>query len=402
MRRFSSTQSESAKTWYAQFMGTARCSSCAGLRLRPESAAVRVGGRSIVELGALTIEEARSFFLELELEGEAGEIARELLKEIQSRLEFLTAVGLGYLSLDRPGPTLSGGESQRIRLASQVGSDLTGVIYVLDEPSIGLHQRDNSKLLSTLERLRDVGNTVIVVEHDEETIRAADHVVDLGPGAGVEGGRIVHAGTPESLQRCALSLTGSYLSGRSMIPIPSARRTPSGWLTLRGACENNLKEIDVAFPLGVLTAVTGVSGAGKSTLVSEVLQPALARTYHGSSEQVGRHRALEGSELLDKVIDVDQRPIGRTPRSNPATYIKVFDEIRRAFAALPEARMRGYSPGRFSFNVKGGRCEACEGDGAKIEMHLPTFVSCEQCRGCRFNDATLEVRYRGKRRRRAR
>jgi excinuclease ABC subunit A len=399
MRRFSSTQSDSAKAWYAQFMATARCSSCAGNRLRPESAAVRIGGCSIVELGAMTVDEARAFFASLRLEGEAREIAHELLKEIRSRLEFLAAVGLGYLSLDRPGPTLSGGESQRIRLASQVGSDLTGVIYVLDEPSIGLHQRDNSKLLTTLLELRDVGNTVVVVEHDEETIRAADYVIDFGPGAGIEGGRIVHAGTPVSLESCPGSLTGSYLSGRSAVPIPNARRLPSGWLTLRGVSENNLRGIDVPFPLGVLTAVTGVSGAGKSSLVSDVLQPALARKYHAAGGRVGKHRLLEGADQLDKVIEVDQQPIGRTPRSNPATYIKVFDEIRRTFSALPEARLRGYGPGRFSFNVKGGRCEGCEGDGVrKIEMHfLPdVYVRCEQCRGRRFNDATLEVKYRGR------
>jgi excinuclease ABC subunit A len=321
------------------------------------------------------------------------------LKEIRGRLDFLAAVGLGYLSLDRAGPSLSGGESQRIRLASQVGSELTGVIYILDEPSIGLHQRDNHRLLRTLERMRDIGNTVVVVEHDEETIRSADFVLDFGPGAGVAGGRIVHAGTPKSLERSSSSLTGAYLSGRRSIEVPAERRTAVGSLKVTGASENNLCELDVEFPLGVLTAVTGVSGAGKSTLVNDVLHPALARRYHGASQRVGRHRALLGEEQLDKVISIDQKPIGRTPRSNPVTYIKVFDEIRSYFAQLPEARMHGYKPGRFSFNVKGGRCEACQGDGVRrIEMHfLPdVYVKCEECGGRRFNEATLRVTYRGR------
>ena len=296
-------------------------------------------------------------------------------------------------------PSLSGGEAQRIRLASQVGSELTGVIYILDEPSIGLHQRDNRRLLSTLERMRDIGNTVVVVEHDEETIRNADHVIDFGPGAGVEGGRIVHAGTPESLERCEASLTGAYLAGRRAIPVPETRRHAVGSLKIVGARENNLADVDVEFPLGVLVAVTGVSGAGKSTLVNDVLYPALARRYHAATGRVGRHRAIHGAQQLDKVIDVDQRPIGRTPRSNPATYIKVFDEIRAFFAQLPEARVHGYTPGRFSFNVKGGRCEACQGDGVRqIEMHFlaDVYVRCEECQGKRFNEATLRVGYKGK------
>ena len=341
----------------------------------------------------------RSFFAELRLTGAAAEIGAELLKEIRGRLEFLASVGLGYLSLDRAGPTLSGGESQRIRLASQVGSELTGVVYILDEPSIGLHQRDNRRLLSTLEHLRDIGNTVVVVEHDEETIRAADWVIDFGPGAGVRGGEIVHAGTPASLERCRTSLTGDYLAGRRRIEVPAERRRPAGALKILGASENNLRNIDVELPLGVLVAVTGVSGAGKSTLVNDVLQPALARLYHGASDRVGSHRALAGVEQLDKVIAVDQRPIGRTPRSNPATYVKLFDEIRDFFAGLPEARVHGFKPGRFSFNVKGGRCEACQGDGVRqIEMHfLPdVYVTCDECRGRRFNEATLTVLYKGR------
>ena len=399
MRRFKQTGSERAKRWYGQWIGDAQCSTCEGSRLRPESAAVRVGARSIVDVSAFTVEEARDFFSGLKLEGAAKQIAAEVLKEIRSRLEFLGSVGLGYLSLDRPGPSLSGGESQRIRLASQVGSELTGVIYILDEPSIGLHQRDNRRLLDTLERMRDIGNTVVVVEHDEETIRTADHVIDFGPGAGVAGGRIVHAGTPKSLERNRKSVTGDYLSGRRAIEVPAERRPATGSVKLQGARENNLADLDVEFPLGVLTAVTGVSGAGKSTLVNDLLYPALARKLQGSTRRVGRHRAVLGDSQLDKVIAIDQRPIGRTPRSNPVTYIKVFDEIRGFFAQLPEARMHGYKPGRFSFNVKGGRCEACQGDGVrKIEMHfLPdVYVRCEECAGRRFNDATLRVRYKDK------
>ncbi len=399
LRRFRETNSESAKRWYAQFLADTACSTCGGTRLRAESAAVRVGGRSIVELCALTIDQVRLFFDELELTGATGEIAAELLKEIRSRLAFLASVGLGYLCLERAGPTLSGGESQRIRLASQVGSELTGVVYILDEPSIGLHQRDNRRLLATLEHLRDIGNTVVVVEHDEETIRTADWVIDFGPGAGIQGGTIVHAGTPASLARCRKSLTGDYLAGRRKIEVPTQRRRPLGALKILGASENNLQDIDVEIPIGVLVAVTGVSGAGKSTLVNDVLQPALARHYHGASDRIGRHRALAGLEQLDKVIAVDQRPIGRTPRSNPATYVKMFDEIRCFFAGLPEARMHGFKAGRFSFNVKGGRCEACQGDGVRrIEMHfLPdVYVTCEDCRGRRFNEATLGVRYKGR------
>jgi excinuclease ABC subunit A len=398
-RRFKQTGSERAKRWHAQFIGNATCTSCEGSRLRPESAAALIGKRSIVEVSSLTVDEARAFFADLKLAGAAKQIAAEVLKEIRGRLDFLASVGLGYLSLDRAGPTLSGGEAQRIRLASQVGSELTGVIYILDEPSIGLHQRDNRRLLETLFRMRDIGNTVVVVEHDEETIRCADHVIDFGPGAGVLGGRIVHAGTPKSLEKNGKSLTGAYLAGREKIPVPEKRRKASGSIKLLGAHENNLRDTDVEFPLGVLTAITGVSGAGKSTLVNDILHPALSRHLHAGTARVGRHRGISGLEQLDKVIRIDQRPIGRTPRSNPVTYIKVFDEIRSFFSQLPEARLHGYKPGRFSFNVKGGRCEACQGDGVrKIEMHfLPdVYVRCEECDGKRFNDATLRVAYKGR------
>jgi excinuclease ABC subunit A len=398
-RRFKQASSERAKRWYAQFLADAPCRRCNGTRLKLESAAVRVGDKSIVDVSAFTVDEARAFFSGLGLTGASKQIAAEVLKEVRSRLDFLSAVGLGYLSLDRAGPTLSGGEAQRIRLASQVGSELTGVIYILDEPSIGLHQRDNRRLLSTLERMRDIGNTVVVVEHDEETIRAADHVVDFGPGAGVLGGRIVHAGTPKSLERNKKSLTGDYLAGRRSIALPARRRAATGSIKIVDARENNLVDVDAEFPLGVLTAVTGVSGAGKSTLVNDILYPALSRQLQGSTARMGQHRAVHGLEQLDKVIRIDQRPIGRTPRSNPVTYIKVFDEIRRLFAQLPDSRMHGYKPGRFSFNVKGGRCEACQGDGVRrIEMHfLPdVYVKCEECQGLRFNESTLRVRFKGR------
>ncbi|MEZ4281560.1 MAG: excinuclease ABC subunit UvrA [Myxococcota bacterium] len=399
MRRFKDTQSESMKAWYSKYMSNTACTTCHGMRLRPESAAVRVAGQTLVEISALTVDAARAFFDTIALEGADREIAAEVLKEIRARLDFLAAVGLGYLSLDRAGPTLSGGESQRIRLASQVGSDLTGVIYILDEPSIGLHPRDNRRLLDTLFRMRDIGNTVVVVEHDEETIRAADHVIDFGVGAGVAGGHVVHAGTPETLERSATSLTGAYLSGRRRIEIPEQRRIAKSSLKVHGARENNLRDVDVEIPLGVLVAVTGVSGAGKSTLVNDILFPAASRALNGSSARVGRHRQISGLGQLDKVIDIDQRPIGRTPRSNPATYIKVFDEIRTFFAELPESRVHGYKPGRFSFNVKGGRCESCEGDGVRqIEMHFlaDVFVRCEECQGKRFNEATLRVAFKGR------
>ena len=399
MRRFRNTRSEGMKRWYSQFLANTPCTTCQGVRLRSESASVRVADKTIVEISGWTIDRTTDFFTNLKLPGASGEIAAEVLKEICNRLNFLVSVGLSYLSLDRLGPSLSGGESQRIRLASQVGSALSGVIYILDEPSIGLHQRDNEKLLATLCRMRDIGNTVVVVEHDEETIRLADHVVDFGPGAGIKGGHIVHSGTPKSLEKNKASITGNYLAGRSEIEYLTKRRKSLGCIRVEGAKANNLKDLSVDFPLGVLTCITGVSGAGKSTLVNDILHPALARQFHNSTRRIGSHDRLIGLEQLDKVVAIDQRPIGRTPRSNPVTYIKVFDEIRSFYSKLPGSRMRGYKPGRFSFNVKGGRCEACQGDGVrKIEMHFlsDVFVKCEECDGKRFNEATLEVRYQGK------
>ena len=398
-RRFRQTKSEGMRRWYMQYLSETECSSCGGRRLRPESCAVLLGGRSLPELAGGTIEETRAWLRGLALGPSERQIAEEVLKEIHARLGFLADVGLGYLTLDRPGPSLSGGESQRIRLASQIGSELTGVLYVLDEPSIGLHQRDNGRLLRTLERLRDLGNSVIVVEHDQETIESADWVLDFGPGAGIHGGEIVAAGTPAQIQRAKRSLTGRYLSGRLRIGTPSRRRKGSGQrLRVEGAREHNLRDLDVDFPLETMIAVTGVSGAGKSTLVNAILYPALRRALHASHDVPGTHRRVMGVGLVDKVIDIDQRPIGRTPRSNPATYTKVFDEIRAVFAGTAEARAFGYKPGRFSFNVKGGRCEACEGDGVKrIEMHFlaDVFVPCEVCKGKRFNEATLRVRFKG-------
>lgn len=398
-RRFRETKSERARKWCGQFMSESPCRSCGGGRLRAESAAVVVGEVSLVELSGYTVAQARSFFESLKLEGSRSQIASEVLKEIRARLGFLEAIGLGYLSLNRSGPTLSGGEAQRIRLASQVGSELTGVTYVLDEPSIGLHQRDNRRLLETLLSMRDIGNTVVAVEHDEDTIRAADYVVDFGPGAGVRGGEVVFSGTPRGLEACKGSLTGDYLAGRKTIQRAGEARAFQHCLRLEGARHHNLDGLDVELPLGVLTAVTGVSGAGKSTLINDILYPVLARKYHRAEITAGKHARISGTQHLDKVINIDQKPIGRTPRSNPATYIKVFDEIRRFFASLPTAKTRGYGPGRFSFNVKGGRCESCQGDGVrKIEMHFlaDVYVPCESCHGKRFNAATLEIEYRGK------
>jgi excinuclease ABC subunit A len=399
MRRFKETTSESMRKHYLRYFSDKACSACEGERLRPESRAVRIHGQSIVGVSHMTIDAATEFVGNLPLTGNDATIASELLKEIGNRLRFLLDVGLSYLTLNRPGPTLSGGESQRIRLASQMGSELTGVIYILDEPSIGLHQRDNARLLATLKRLRDLGNSVVVVEHDEETMEEADWLVDFGPGAGELGGEIVAEGTPAQVMKVEKSLTGAYLSGRRRIEIPAKRRRGNGQrISLHGATANNLKSVDVEIPLGVFTAVTGVSGAGKSTLINKVLYPALSRALYGSREVPGAYKALSGIEHLDKVIDIDQKPIGRTPRSNPATYTKVFDTVRDVFARTQEARAYAYEPGRFSFNVKGGRCEACEGDGMKVvEMHFlaDVYVPCEVCHGKRFNDATLRVTYKG-------
>jgi excinuclease ABC subunit A len=400
MRSFKTTQSESMRRYYMKFFSNKPCPTCQGERLKRESRAVKVHGKTLVELSQLTIGEASAFLERLPLTATEAKIAAELLKEIRSRLGFLVDVGLSYLTLDRNAATLSGGESQRIRLASQMGSELTGVIYILDEPSIGLHQRDNWKLLSTLKRLRDLGNSVLVVEHDQETMEQADWIIDFGPGAGELGGEIVAQGTPEQIKKDPKSLTGAYLSGREHIEVPERRRPVSkNKLVIVGAKANNLKNLTVEIPVGIFAAVTGVSGAGKSTLVNEILYPALARELYGSREVPGAHHSIRGLDLLDKVVDIDQRPIGRTPRSNPATYTKVFDSIRDVFAMTPEARAFGYTPGRFSFNVKGGRCEACEGDGVKlVEMHFlaDVYVPCEVCQGKRFNDATLRVRYKGK------
>jgi len=376
------------------------CQSCNGERLRPESRSVRVKGRTIAEFVHLPIHEAAAAFAELELTEREALVAEKVLREIRERLRFLRDVGVGYLTLARSAATLSGGEGQRIRLATQIGSNLTGVLYVLDEPSVGLHPRDNRLLLDTLAKLRDLGNTVIVVEHDEETIRAADYLVDLGPGAGEHGGEVIFEGRPaDLLSGNGNSLTGQYLRGERVIPTPTARRPHlKGSLVIRGACANNLKSIDVSIPLGVLTAITGVSGSGKSTLVNDILFRALARDLHRAAQPAGPHRKIEGGDLVDKVIQIDQSAIGRTPRSNPATYTGLFTFIRELFAMLPDARARGYKPGRFSFNVKGGRCEACQGDGVNaIEMHfLPdVYVTCDQCKGRRYNRETLEIRYRG-------
>jgi excinuclease ABC subunit A len=398
-RRYRETDSEFSREKIEEYMSMRACPACGGARLRPESRAVLVAGVAIHDYARLSVHAALRWLNEVQLTATERHIARLILREIEERLHFLENVGIGYLSMDRAAATLSGGEAQRIRLATQIGSSLVGVLYILDEPSIGLHQRDNAKLIGTLQRLRDLGNTVIVVEHDEQTMRAADHIVDLGPGAGEHGGEIVAQGSAADIERVAESLTGQFLARTRVIEIPERRRTPSGYVEIRGAAENNLKAIDVKVPLGVLTAVTGVSGSGKSTLVNEVLFKAVGNRLHRARQRPGRHTAILGLNQLDKIIQVDQSPIGRTPRSNPATYTGLFDVIRDLFSKTQEARTRGYKPGRFSFNVKGGRCEVCRGDGQiKIEMHfLPdVYVPCEQCHGKRYNRETLDVRFKGK------
>ena len=398
-RRYEETDSESNRERIESYMAEQPCPDCKGARLRPESLAVKVGGISIAEFSAKSARGASEWIQSLEMNDTERAIARLIVREISERLAFLENVGIGYLSLGRSARSLSGGEAQRIRLATQIGSSLVGVMYVLDEPSIGLHQRDNEKLIATLDRLRDLGNTVIVVEHDEGTMMAADHLVDLGPGAGEHGGHVISAGTPKQVAKDPASLTGQYLSGKRKIELPEERRQPTGALRVRGAREHNLKQVDVAIPLGVFCCVTGVSGSGKSTLVNETLHHAVANRLHQAKLRPGAHDGIDGLSQIDKIINIDQSPIGRTPRSNPATYTGVFDHIRQLFAQTQESRARGYKPGRFSFNVKGGRCEVCRGDGQiKIEMHfLPdVYVPCEQCHGKRYNRETLEVRFKGK------
>ena len=398
-QRYRETGSDAMKQEYESFMQITPCKTCKGQRLKKESLAVTIGNRNIYEVTSLSIENLKKFMSELKLTEQQELIGKQILKEIRARVGFLSEVGLDYLSLSRATATLSGGEAQRIRLATQIGSGLVGVAYILDEPSIGLHQRDNDKLLRALMRLRDLGNSLIVVEHDEDTMRAADCVVDIGPGAGEHGGELVEIGTAETLMKNERSITGAYLSGRCKIPVPTERKQPTGWLKIRGAAENNLKQVNVDVPLGIMTAVTGVSGSGKSSLINEVLYKTLARDLNRARVIPGKHKEIQGLDQLDKVISIDQSPIGRTPRSNPATYTGVFDQIRDLFASTADAKARGYKKGRFSFNVKGGRCEACSGDGIiKIEMHFlaDVYVPCEVCKGKRYNRETLEVKYKDK------
>ncbi|MDF1597173.1 MAG: excinuclease ABC subunit UvrA [Acidimicrobiia bacterium] len=398
-RRHEDADSDSARDYYQEYMREVPCDACGGARLNPVTLSVTINGRNIFEVSAMSLRRAADFVGNLTLDERQAHIAERVVKEVRARLNFLLDVGLDYLTLSRSAATLAGGEAQRIRLATQIGSGLVGVLYILDEPSIGLHQRDNQRLIETLLRLRDLGNTLIVVEHDEETIRVADHVVDIGPGAGEHGGHIVAEGTPDDIAKVKGSLTGDYLSGRRSIAVPQTRREPNGrWIEVIGATENNLKDLDVRFPLGMFVAITGVSGSGKSTLVEDVLSKALHKAVYRSRQVPGHHRRVTGVEEIDKIINIDQSPIGRTPRSNAATYTGVFDKIRALFASTPDSKMRGYKPGRFSFNVKGGRCEACKGDGTiKIEMHfLPdVYVPCEICKGRRYNRETLEVLFKG-------
>ncbi|GAE44872.1 excinuclease ABC subunit A [Mesobacillus boroniphilus JCM 21738] len=399
-RRYKETGSDYIREQMEKYMGEHACPTCKGYRLKRETLAVLVDGRHIGEITELSVEDAQRFFQGLELTEKEMKIANMIFREITERLGFLINVGLDYLTMSRAAGTLSGGEAQRIRLATQIGSRLTGVLYILDEPSIGLHQRDNDRLIDTLKNMRDIGNTLIVVEHDEDTMLAADHLIDIGPGAGVHGGEIISQGTPAEVMEDSNSLTGQYLSGKKFIPLPIERRKPDGrFIEIKGAKENNLKNVNVKFPLGIFMAVTGVSGSGKSTLINEILHKSLAMKIHRAKSKPGEFREIKGVDHLDKVIDIDQSPIGRTPRSNPATYTGVFDDIRDVFASTNEAKVRGYKKGRFSFNVKGGRCEACRGDGIiKIEMHfLPdVYVPCEVCHGKRYNRETLEVKYKGK------
>ena len=398
-RRYRETGSETMKAEYEEFMRITPCHECGGQRLKPEALAVTMGGKNIAEVTEMSIEKLQHFLEKLELTKQQNLIGGQILKEIRARIRFLMDVGLDYLTLGRATGSLSGGEAQRIRLATQIGSGLVGVAYILDEPSIGLHQRDNDKLLGTLKHLRDLGNSVLVVEHDEDTMREADYIVDIGPGAGEHGGEVVAVGNAEEIMANPASITGAYLSGKVKIPVPEVRKEPAGWLEIKGAKENNLKNVDVKIPLGIMTCITGVSGSGKSSLINEILYKRLARDLNRARVIPGNHKEIKGIDQLDKVIAIDQSPIGRTPRSNPATYTGVFDLIRDLFASTPDAKARGYKKGRFSFNVKGGRCEACSGDGIlKIEMHfLPdVYVPCEVCHGKRYNRETLEVKYKGK------